>query len=107
MNEIPPEHLIAEAATDRLRDPSDALHFVDRRTVTDADSARAAVDALIKQRPYLASTPTPVGDADQGVRGSAVNPHRQLGRNDLARMSAKEIEEARQRGQFDDLLGRH
>ncbi|BAU83134.1 hypothetical protein SLA_2201 [Streptomyces laurentii] len=68
------------AATGRLRDPADALALVDLEAFTgtagdvDAAAIAAAVDQLVKDKPYLAAetatSPAPWGDVGSGQRGS-------------------------------------
>lgn len=69
------------AATGKLRDPADALALVDLDAFTgtagDVDTAAiaAAVDQLVKDKPYLAAesaptSPAPWGDVGSGQRGS-------------------------------------
>ncbi|WP_240138835.1 hypothetical protein [Streptomyces sp. MUM 178J] len=71
---------IRAAAAGRLRDPADALALVDVAELVgeggDVDMAAitAAVDQLIKDKPYLAAdsaaSPAPWGDVGSGQRGS-------------------------------------
>jgi hypothetical protein len=64
-----------EAAT-KLADPEDAVRFlnldefsVDDDGEVDGKAIASAIDALLKQKPYLAAKgKTPKGDVDQGVR---------------------------------------
>ncbi|MEU8619934.1 hypothetical protein [Streptomyces sp. NPDC048623] len=64
------------AATGKLRDPADALALVDldgfTGTAGDVDAAAiaAAVDQLVKDKPYLAAESTPPGSAPWGDVGS-------------------------------------
>lgn len=64
------------AATGKLRDPADALALVDLDAFTgtagDVDTAAiaAAVDQLVKDKPYLAAEPAPPGPAPWGDVGS-------------------------------------
>lgn len=73
---------IRAAAAGRLRDPADALALVDVAGLVggngDVDTVKvaAALDQLVKDKPYLAApvaeTPAPVwGDVGAGQRGSA------------------------------------
>lgn len=57
-------HAALVAATGRLADPAD-LPF-DETHLTDADALTAAVDALLEQKPHLASR-IPTGNIGQGV----------------------------------------
>lgn len=100
-------------AAGKLADPSDALLHLDTSDFDvddegnfDADAIKSAIDALISSKPYLAVQDGSRfnGSADAGVRkGSGVA---QLGKADLARMTPQQIDEARKKGQLDDLLGR-
>lgn len=72
----------------------------------DTEAITAAVDALIEKYPRLAAQGEPrfKGSADAGVRkGSGIE---QLTKADLARLTPQQIEEARKKGQLDNLLGR-
>lgn len=109
MSQVQRERLetsVVRAATGKLSDPDDAVRFLDLDDLTDADAGAisAAIDELLKTKPYLAGATRPVGDADQGVRGSS-GP-KQLTRDDLKTMSPQQIEQARAEGQLDELLGR-
>ena len=71
---------IRAAAGGRLADPEDAVRFLDTDefAVTedgevDQRAVLAAIDRLLKMKPYLAAGATrPAGDADQGARGAAM-----------------------------------
>ena len=71
---------IRAAAGGRLADPEDAVRFLDLDEFTigedgeiDQKAVLAAVDRLLKMKPYLAASATrPAGDADQGARGNAM-----------------------------------
>lgn len=63
-------------ATGRLADPSD-LPFDDGH-LDDAEALTGAIDALLADKPHLASR-TPVGDIGQGNRGGASEPFSLLG----------------------------
>lgn len=64
-------HTALVAATGRLADPSD-LPF-DAEHLDDADALTAAIDALLTDKPHLA-TRRPVGDIGQGQRGGSAQP---------------------------------
>ncbi len=79
-------------ATGKLADPSDISSFIDLTTFeVDADgnvdsaAITAAIDALIKSKPYLAAQRVG-GDADAGARGAA--PRTTGSMNDLIRRAA-------------------
>lgn len=69
-------HTSLVAATGRLADPSD-LPF-DAEHLDDADTLTAAIDALLADKPHLASR-KPSGDIGQGNRGGASEPFSLLG----------------------------
>lgn len=99
----------AQAAS-KLADPTDALLYLDLSTfevgedgAVDADAVSAAIEQLIVSKPYLAAQGRKFeGSADAGVR-KAAGPV-QLTRDDLAGMSADEINKARSDGRLADLL---
>lgn len=106
---------VRAAAAGKLRDPGDALRFLDLSDVTVSDDGEtdtaaitAKLDALLQQRPYLSAEPTPTGV--QTVPPSAArdgdHPQSQLTRDDLRRMSPAEINKARAEGRLDKLMGR-
>jgi len=102
---------IRAAATGKLSDPKDALKFLDLAAFevgvdgeVDAPAVLAALEALIKDKPYLAA---------QGGKSEVVfespGSHRtgaadQLTSSDLDRMSPQQIEKARSEGRFDRLF---
>lgn len=99
---------VRAAAAGKLADPADALRLLDIESLESADAIASAVDRLVSEKPYLAGgTPRRFeGAADAGPRdGDTPGAPRQLSRDDLSRMSAKEIDAARIAGQFDELLG--
>lgn len=63
-------------ATGRLADPAD-LAF-DAEHLDDAEALTSAIDALLADKPHLASR-TPVGDIGQGQRGGSSEPFSLLG----------------------------
>lgn len=101
---------IRAAAAGKLNDPKDALSFIDLSAFevgadgeVDGDAVAAAIDDLIKTKPYLAAQGKRFeGDADGGTRKES-GP-RQLTRDDLSRMSPQEIDAAREKGELRDLL---
>lgn len=64
-------HTALVAATGRLADPTD-LEF-DAEHLDDPDALTAALDALLADKPHLASR-KPVGDIGQGQRGGSSQP---------------------------------
>lgn len=106
---------IRAAAASKLRDPGDALRYLDLSTLTVGDDGEtdtaaigAQIDELLKARPYLATEPAPTGV--QTVPPSAArdgdHPQSQLTRDDLKRMTPAEINRARADGRLDKLMGR-
>lgn len=97
-----------------LADAGDALSFLDvskysRETGdVDSDAIRADLEALVKNKPYLAKAKSgPQPNPAQGSSGS--NPpapnQGQLTREDLKKMAPEAIEKARKDGRLNDLLG--
>lgn len=103
-------NLRAEAAG-KLADPTDALTFIDPSEFevdddgnVDPAALTAAVEDLIKNKPYLAAQGKRFeGGADGGARKESVQT--QLTQDDLSRMSSEEINTARAEGRLNDLLG--
>lgn len=112
---------LSERALDRLEvkaarlfaDPEDArLHlaarvadFVDGDKV-DNDAINDALTELLARKPHLAATPAKPrfeGTGDGGARKGSPGVQ-QLGKADLARMSADQIVAAQKAGQFDEYL---
>lgn len=65
------ETAIKSEAKGRLQDPADALLFIKAAEVEGEEAIKAAVDQLLKDRPYLAaesSGPKPWGDVGGGQR---------------------------------------
>ncbi|MFF7408706.1 hypothetical protein [Streptomyces lydicus] len=65
------ETAIKAEAKGRLHDPADALLYIKPADMSGEDAIKAAVDQLLKDRPYLAATesgPTPWGDVGGGQR---------------------------------------
>lgn len=100
------------AAKGVLADPADALLYLDLSEFevgsdggVDADALGSAIDDLIKSKPYLAAQGGKrfQGGADGGARKES-RPA-QLAREDLAGMTADQINQARSEGRLDRLLG--
>lgn len=99
------------AAAGKLSDPSDVLHFIDTSDFevgedgsVDAGAISAAVEGLLKSKPYLAAQggTGPVFESP----GTRRDPGKgQLTQVDLQRMSPDEINAARAEGRLNDLLG--
>lgn len=106
---------VRAAASGKLTDPADALHYLDlsKFTVTDDGSVDTqaianSIGELLEQKPYL-------GKAEQAPSGANITPpsgtrdgdrHQgQLTRDDLKTMSPAEIVKAQQDGRLKDLLG--
>lgn len=102
---------IRAQAAGKLNDPKDALSFLDMSEFEvgddgeiDGDTVAAAIDDLIKNKPYLAAQSRRFeGDADGGARKESGET--QLTRDDLSRMSPEEINTAHADGRLNDLLG--
>ena len=104
---------IKAASAGKLADPLDALKFLDLGQFevgddgdVDSGAIAAAIGALIADKPYLAAHGGGrfQGSADGGTRNDATKPV-QLTRDDMTRMTPEQIDEAHNKGQFDDLLG--
>jgi len=79
--------------------------FIDGEQI-DAAAIDEALTELLEAKPYLAAAgakPRFEGTADNGARKGASGP-KQLGKADLARMSADQIVAAQKAGQFDEYL---
>lgn len=106
---------IKAAAAGKLADPADAHKFIDLTNFevnddgsVDSTEIAAALDDLLKSKPYLAAkggSPRP-GSADGGVRqaGKEGKPP-QLTRENAQSMTSDAITKAKAAGQCDDLLG--
>ncbi|MFJ8154818.1 hypothetical protein [Streptomyces sp. NPDC094468] len=108
---------IRAAAAGKLTNPRDALHFldlgqfeVDEDGQVDEDEVADAIENLLKERPYLgaaaAKAPEPrfQGSGDGGARKGSSGP-KQLGEQDLKKMTPEQIDEAHRKGQLRDYLG--
>lgn len=98
--------IVAEAAK-RGADTDVVVSLLDRSAVEfDSDGAPTniadAVDALLKDKPFLVTGATR-GSADQGARTGGAN---QLSRDALQGMSHTEIVKAQKEGRLDQMLGR-
>lgn len=103
------------AAAGKLADPADALKFLDLSSFevgddgdVNAEAITAAIEDLIKTKPYLAAATAPkFGSADAGVRNGTMPS--QLTAADVARLTAEhkhaEIEKAREEGRLNQMLG--
>lgn len=104
---------VRAAAAGKLQDPKDALlHLdlsefeVDSDGEVDASQIAAAIDDLIKEKPYLAAQGKRFqGGADGGARNDGTKPS-QLTRDEMKRMSPEEIDAAEASGRLDSVLGR-
>jgi len=103
---------VRATATGKLADPQDALRFLNLSDFevgsdgeVDASQIETAIDDLIESKPYLAAQGKRFqGGADAGARNDA-NTVAQLTEADLSRMTPDQIDEARKKGQLNDLLG--
>jgi hypothetical protein len=106
---------VRAAAAGKLADPTDALLYIDLSKLdvsddgeVDADAIKAAVEDLVKNKPYLAAQGGNrfQGGADGGTRNES-RPA-QLNRADVERLAREgkhaEIEKARQDGRLADVL---
>lgn len=108
---------VRAASAGKLRDPADALRYLDLSDISvsddgeaDTETLNSRIDALLKERPYLAADPTPAATGVQTVPPSGARDgdrkQAQLTREDLKRMSSAEINRARLEGRLDKLMGR-
>ena len=101
----------AEAAK-KLTDPADALLYINLSDFevgsdgeVDSSAIAQAVDDLITSKPYLAAQGTRFqGSADGGARNGTATAS-QLTKADADRMTPEEINEAREAGRFNNILG--
>lgn len=100
-------------ATGKLADPTDAALYINLSEFTvddngdvDSDALNDAITDLLTRKPHLAAgKPNRFdGGADQGAKGKESKPQ-QLTREDLARMSPQQIEDAEAAGQLKKLFG--
>lgn len=99
-------------AAGKLADPMDAHRFLDLASFEVDDDGNVdegeiadAIDDLIKEKPYLAAQGGRrfKGSADGGARKEA-RP-KQVSRAELARMTPEQINQAREAGRLNDLMG--
>jgi hypothetical protein len=114
LNERALDRLEARAAK-KFHDPADARAFLATRVGEFVDGAQidnGAIDdalaELLTARPYLGAQPATgrprfEGTGDGGARKGSEGP-KQLGKADIARMSAEQIVAAQKAGQLDDYL---
>src|SRR5699024_6854796 len=98
-------------AAAKLADPADALRFIDLSEFevgsdgeVDAGAISAAIDDLLKSKPYLAA------QGGSGPVFESPGSHREPGKGqvskaELERMSPDQINAARAEGRLNDLLG--
>lgn len=103
---------VKAAAKGVLADPQDAYKFLDLDSFEVSDDGevdeaaiKAALDDLVKNKPYLAAQGGNrfQGTADGGARNDASKPS-QLSEADLASMTPGEVNKARREGRLDNLL---
>lgn len=103
---------IRAAAAGKLADPADALQFLDLTSFevdadgnVDADEIADAIGGLVDSKPYLAVQDGKrfQGTADNGARNGSSRPA-QLTREQLAGMSAEQIDQAFREGRTADLM---
>jgi hypothetical protein len=104
---------IRAAATGKLEDPKDALVFLDLGQFevgddgdVDAEEVSAAIDKLIKDRPYLAAARARrfQGTGDSGSAGRNAGGAKQVTEAELKTMSPEAIVKAQTEGRLADLL---
>ena len=101
---------IRVAAARRLNDPEDAVRLLDLDGIDpSAENVTSAIEEqigqLIESKPYLAVTSaTPSGSTDAGSRQTPPQ-ERQLTREDLKSMTPQQINDARAKGQLNELMG--
>ncbi|MFE3400783.1 hypothetical protein [Streptomyces anulatus] len=104
---------VKAAAKGVLADPGDAYKFLDLEQFEvdddgniDSDEIADAIEALVKEKPYLAAAPARrfQGTGDGGAARKASRP-KQLTESDLKKMTAEQIVKAQDDGRLDDLLG--
>jgi hypothetical protein len=106
---------IEARAAKLFADPEDAVALLGRRaddfidgSKLDTDAIDEALAELLQKKPHLAAAAQGgkrfTGSADGGTRNGSSRPA-QLTEQDLKRMKPEQIEAARLKGQFDDLLG--
>ena len=99
-------------AAGKLADPADAVRLLDlsQFTVgedgeTDEKAIAAAIDQLVKDKPYLAAKPTGFqGTGDGGARSNGSGP-KQVTEQEFNAMTPEQRVKARQEGRLTQLLG--
>lgn len=103
---------IRAAAAGKLADPADALRYLDPTTFdvgndgeVDSSAIATQIEALVKERPYLAAQggTGPVFESPGSHRNG--DPKGQLTKADVERMTPDAINTARAEGRLNDLLG--
>lgn len=103
---------VKAAAAGKLADPADALRYldldkfeVDESGDVDADEIKEAIDSLLTDKPYLGAAKARFqGTGDGGAARKAPGPS-QLTRDDLKKMTAEQINQAKHEGRLNDVLG--
>lgn len=104
---------VRSAAAGKLRDPADALAFLDLASLsitedgdTDPQQIDAAIADLLEKRPYLGvdSKPTFAKQDTAATKTKDAAGPKQLTREDLKTMTASQINDARRKGQLDTLM---
>lgn len=106
---------IRAAASGKLADPEDALHYLDlskfevgENGEVDSTAIGSAIDQLLKSKPYLGkaeTTPTGVQTTPPSGTRDGDNHKGQLTRDDLKTMTPQEITQARKEHRLDSLMG--
>lgn len=100
------------AAAGKLADPKDAIRYLDLSEIEvdedgeiDTAAVAAKIDALLKQKPYLAAQGGGrfQGGGDGGPRKETGKPQ-QYTKEEVARMTPQQIVAARREGRLDDYL---
>lgn len=104
---------VRAAAATKLADPADALRFIDLSEIevnddgeVDATAISAALDDLIREKPYLAAQGGSrfQGRGDGGHRKGAAETQ-QYTQSDVDAMTPEQVNEARKSGRLNKLLG--
>lgn len=103
---------IRAVAAGKLADPADAVRLLDLSAFTvgddgeiDGKAIAAAIDQLVKDKPYLAAAPKGFqGSGDGGARPNGSGP-KQVTATELRQMKPEQIAKARQEGRLRDLMG--
>ncbi|MEU4579971.1 hypothetical protein [Nonomuraea sp. NPDC023979] len=97
--------LAAEAAKAGAQLPDTEFINMSRFVTSDGDVESDAIKAFVKSLPKAGDKPRFDQDALSGGGDGSGSKVRQLTREDLKRMNYEQIEEARKKGQLNDLLG--